>query len=642
MRACKKAWRPLGYICNLKNLPKELIDDKLANAEHNSKCFHKILAVILKSLVDVQRNGGICNVDVSIGGITKNVNVKLPVGMIVGDIQGGDQHACRSMCYSAKMKRMCRQCTIHGWDSGNPLAKCNRISMHKVMKLVHNDCTDKLKAMSQHNVHSAWFDIDFGGCPYGIFSAAMPIEALHSMEGGLIKDILQIFFKIDLKDSGCARVDQLISSMCNWDKQHHLHSCGNKDMPRLLFKDGVTSLEKMASTQHVGQMLCILLLTLTDDGCDILKTQLKKSYNNPEQRMKNMQHVFSVMLCYWSWLKKDKFWKTEDTNSRKATEISIRKMLKCMVDLWPRDVGQGWHKPKLHEQIHVARDIQRNGSPRNSYSGFTESHHVEVKHLANRTQKIRLKQDKQLGDRVAESHIINLSHARMTSHIQNKQKIANDVTLKGNKFTFVLTQDRSDHSIHCTKWINSEFKSRTQVEAHHLLKHWFSQHHGTLGDNVPTFHTECNRYGQMFRADPKFRQGNAWYDWVMCRFEKSDQDKKRKVDYKAKNHLDEVYFGDDVKNANDYHYAPVKILAFTMIDGEAMLIGMCCHYQHKRSSTITTQWRVEHYGKSIRRPYVTLIHTDSIVRHCLMIPADNCNKVYQEVWSRELWAKEFA
>ena len=42
------------------------------------------------------------------------------------------------------------------------------------------------------------------------------------------------------------------------------------------------------------------------------------------------------------------------------------------------------------------------------------------------------------------------------------------------------------------------------------------------------------------------------------------------------------------------------------------------------------------------KPFVTMIHTDAIVRHCLMIPGDNANKIYHEVWNRERWAKEFA
>ena len=62
--------------------------------------------------------------------------------------------------------------------------------------------TDLLESIRQHDVYVAWFDVCFGGDPCGIFSAAMPIEALHSLEGRLIKDVLDILFTEDLKPHG--------------------------------------------------------------------------------------------------------------------------------------------------------------------------------------------------------------------------------------------------------------------------------------------------------------------------------------------------------------------------------------------------------------------------------------------------------
>jgi hypothetical protein len=44
-----------------------------------------------------------------------------------------------------------------------------------------------LKAINQYNVHSAWFDVGYGGCRFGIFSAAPPVEALHAIENGLMQ-----------------------------------------------------------------------------------------------------------------------------------------------------------------------------------------------------------------------------------------------------------------------------------------------------------------------------------------------------------------------------------------------------------------------------------------------------------------------
>ena len=34
----------------------------------------------------------------------------------------------------------------------------------------------------QYPVKNAWFEVCFGGCPYGLFSTACPVEPLHLLE----------------------------------------------------------------------------------------------------------------------------------------------------------------------------------------------------------------------------------------------------------------------------------------------------------------------------------------------------------------------------------------------------------------------------------------------------------------------------
>jgi hypothetical protein len=43
-------------------------------------------------------------------------------------------------------------------------------------------------------------------------------------------------------------------------------------------------------------------------------------------------------------------------------------MLRELIRLWPRVRGQGWEKAKIHEQLHVPDDIERNGAPQGSQS----------------------------------------------------------------------------------------------------------------------------------------------------------------------------------------------------------------------------------------------------------------------------------
>jgi hypothetical protein len=143
---------------------------------------HQILQKLLESHITIQRAGGIEDIPIELGTVRKQVNVKVPVGLILGDMQGGDKHYGSVVGYSNAMARLCRQCNIAGNESGNLLVKCRKMSMVKIRQYVLDGDVKALKQISQNNVYSAWFDCDFGGCELGIFSAAMPVEALHAVE----------------------------------------------------------------------------------------------------------------------------------------------------------------------------------------------------------------------------------------------------------------------------------------------------------------------------------------------------------------------------------------------------------------------------------------------------------------------------
>ena len=62
-------------------------------------------------------------------------------------------------------------------------------------------------------------------------------------------------------------------------------------------------------------------------------------------------------------------------------------MLAELVNLWPRDTGQGWQTAKHHEQIHVPDDIASFGAHQNYHTGPSEHNHIDnIKRLAKMTQ----------------------------------------------------------------------------------------------------------------------------------------------------------------------------------------------------------------------------------------------------------------
>ena len=122
------------------------------------------------------------------------------------------QKACLSPCYSNKINRFCWKCDVQGKDSGNPYIKCNNIKMKDIQKMVTQNDTEQLKALNQYNVQNAWFDVDFGGCPYGIFSAACPVEPLHALENGLITECIKVLYYKIRSNGDLAELDRLMKS----------------------------------------------------------------------------------------------------------------------------------------------------------------------------------------------------------------------------------------------------------------------------------------------------------------------------------------------------------------------------------------------------------------------------------------------
>ena len=61
----------------------------------------------------------------------------------------------------------------------------------------------------------SFYDIDYGGSPGGVFTAACPPEALHSLENGLVLHCLKQLFDSILSDSNKCQLDLIVQ---NWAK----------------------------------------------------------------------------------------------------------------------------------------------------------------------------------------------------------------------------------------------------------------------------------------------------------------------------------------------------------------------------------------------------------------------------------------
>jgi hypothetical protein len=263
------------------------------------------------------------NVSFTFGHHTKRVNLKFVCFFVIGDMQGGDKISCTSASYSNTMRRMCHECNVKGSDAGGPFIECQRMSMVKIMDLVRRNQHNILKNINQYNVHSAWFDVDYGGCCFGIFSAATPVEPLHALANGLITECACILFEEEMTPKQKHELNFLVCRLANLPQQRYASSGAEPLIPPLLWKDGSTSLSELTAKYKVSIMFTILTVSLHDKGKSLFEDVLGSN-----ARLNDMRQVFQMMLAYWVWLKKETHWVRGDVLSREGARTAIRTMLR--------------------------------------------------------------------------------------------------------------------------------------------------------------------------------------------------------------------------------------------------------------------------------------------------------------------------
>ena len=377
-----------------------------------------------------------------------------------------------------------------------------------------------------------------------------------------------------------------------------------------------------------------------------------------------MRLAFQRLLAYRSWLRKKAFWKIEDSEGPKKAKVAIKKCLQYLLDNFPRTQGQGWNIPKFHEQLHVPDDIKRNGPPSVTFSGVVEHQHVTSKRHATRTRKQLATLDKELGNRLHETIVINECYATMKASIGCPIE-SREETLDSNVAQTI--EHRFKNPCKCTfqedgtvAFENKKDNVLKQNKEDNVLKH--STNNGLaflLGEwklepgDVFYLFSEIRFNDKIYRAKNTYWScKKGWHDWVMMRFAAPDN----KPVYQKENC--KAWFGDK-EDVRIYHeYAPGRILALVSklkpidiknVGEEVYAIMETCDFKHQKSSLFTTKWQAafmylsSHKSsrknkRKVRR--LELINPSHFVGHCLMIPQDKNNTVFHQLWCPELWADQ--
>ena len=77
-------------------------------------------------------------------------------------------------------------------------------------------------------------------------------------------------------------------------------------------------------------MFTVVVISLRKEGLDFFIEVL-----GDVDIVNDMRECFQMILCYWMWLKKKKYWDRQNNEERIKAKEAIREMLRKIKSLWP-------------------------------------------------------------------------------------------------------------------------------------------------------------------------------------------------------------------------------------------------------------------------------------------------------------------
>jgi hypothetical protein len=623
-RRKSNAWRPLGYIAN------EEIHYSAAERNENTpdvknERFHHILDAILHSFKAAQQPNALNNVNLTLGQHTKRVNLYVPLSFIIGDVEGADTLCGRYHYYQEKCPRLCRTCDISTLDAIRTDIRCSRILLADIKHLVDNQDLPALRQLSQRPTFNALFEIDCGDDPHGVFSMIMT-EALHALEQGLMpymmKQLMQQLGSLPVQ----AELDRLVKSLTELPRQH-----GYQGFPRVLWKEGVSTLTMLTGDQKVGKMFAVVVLASTRRGEAFFTAHLGGSV-----QWERMLYCFQQVLSYWAWLKQDTYWDCGDDKARDGARAAIDTMIQQMQNLFPRDDGLGWNLTKMHEQRHVPDDIHRMGAHYNVHSGPQEHNHIENgKNPAKNTQNRKHLLDIQTGHRLVDRLILQKAFDRVVDAAA-KPGTALSVPDQGTNLAskahilLEIPHGSQANSVQATvlwklsKNANAPLRHQGQILAL-LATKYFGDHAQDDPDaqrlRIPFF-TEYQRNGTVYRAHPDYKGNGAYYDWSNVKW----------------------WDGDDADGNPISTNIIGQILGFFTDPGDgevkAIIHSTLANTQEKHG-VFGTFHEMEFVERNQINPLLHVATVDALEAHTMMVPYTVDEKTWIQIWDRAEWSDCF-
>ena len=495
------AWRPLGYVTDLKTVPHATTDTSALDKDHdmprfkvsevNIRDYHKVLSVILKDFKMIQDTGKI-RYDLVYRKKLYKMNFIPILGPIIGDTSGHDMLVGR---YSGRtnVTRICRYCDCHYHNSDNPHLIFEYTKASDIEKLYidqDKESKNSLNSISYHYVQNVFHTIDCGSDQRGI-NGLCPVEILHCMRLGILKIAVECFTEL-LPPAHIDKLDKLMSVV----SQQFRHQSYRR-VPKTSFTGSIMNLKRKTADEWTGIVLLIAASLQTVAGKHIWRnTGLNDSVKNSYIK------IFEKCLILEKWLQKEEGY---DVSNMELARKNIVQFMKEYKTTCSRQVGNHMKLVKFHMLLHIIDDIERLGSPQNTNGAPCESNFKPQKRESVRTQRRYNLFHEQTALRIHDQMVLSRATQLKSAHLNSQ----GDRLVGGSKFVINYDPISMEYDL---EWSRPVPKKRSYDKR--VLKFVYNIFFDTTIVTQVQCFTEHRINGEIFHGDCSYRGDNEWYDWA--------------------------------------------------------------------------------------------------------------------------------
>ena len=547
VRYLPQSWRNIGTIPGLLNSLIPVIQDLRKDlGRTHLRDWHYVVKWLLSDLYDLQQKEYL-----EWYYMGKKVRLFIPIMFIIGDIEGHDKICCRKHGHHVEMNGVTHSCSIHRKDCDNPNAKCRLLRAKEIKELqelvTQKDVSDEVRrkakeSLDQKSFHwvdaNIFFDLDYGSNENGVHGACA-ICLLHTFEmkfPDLVLDEYRAMFGVSEDTMGKLEINASVGSLMNRCKRK-----SDRDFPLIntfsfaLTKGRITYTAK----ERFARIFALYLFCMTSFGWNFNLNSSKRSYS--ETIVKKVVKLIEKTLTIHEYLYQEEFRISGNSRNRRTPMgeiISYMHDLKAVLGIGDPENSR-CKFPKFHYLLHVIPLIILYGCVRNFDGGHCERHHKYIsKQPGKQTQRRRETFDEQTSFNFASKIVLEKScrdaniltswhRSKHMLEVQQERCLENNDIQEGNieinvtSSKFILRRNNEDmNSSLLVEWKNGP-KKRRQCFAADILDYVNQEifiKYGLVDETISGF-TSLDWKGEIIRADPSFKLGTSWFDYVTLRWE---------------------------------------------------------------------------------------------------------------------------